>query len=109
MIFVVLAIEQLWNRYTIKSDLAFSLSIYGTYTDLLVHVTSFGDELATLFEEQASDTGQLLLLGDFNIHMDTTINPSTSVFWIHLTASMCAIKWIFLHTVQVPVQVTQLI
>ena len=58
-----------------------NINLYVIYRPPIGSVIEFCDSLATILERNINkDKGKLLMLGDFNIHLDEENNPDTISF-----------------------------
>ena len=68
------------SRFKIELDSHDTVNLYAIYRNPASSAIAFCEELATIFKDILVDRKALLLMGDFNIHIDNTSHASTNTF-----------------------------
>ena len=69
------------SRFKIKLHSHDAVNLYAIYRNPALSVIAFCEELATILEKNIIvDRGALLLIGDFNIHIDNLSHADTNTF-----------------------------
>ena len=69
------------SRFKIKLDSHDMVKLYAIYRNPASNVIAFCEELATILKKNILvDRGTLLLMGDFNVHIDNSSHADTNIF-----------------------------
>ena len=69
------------NRFRIELDCHNMVNLYAIYRNPALSVIVFCEELATILKKNILvDRGALMLIGDFNIHIDNPSHADTNIF-----------------------------
>ena len=70
-----------YQDYTVEISKEYRLNLYILYRYLSTSVINFCGEFLDMLETNiVKDRGELILIGDFNIHMDSMNHPDTIIF-----------------------------